>query len=89
MRLGCCTASTNNATILSASTLDYVEENVQSFLVPTQGEEVFSAKLEQAQACGKPIAAACRQAGTGGGDSGCGDSGCGGAADWLQYRRSR
>ena len=59
MRLGCCTTSTNNATIISASTLDYVEENVQSFLVPTQGDEVFSAKLEQAQACGKPITAAC------------------------------
>ncbi len=59
MRLGCCTSSTGNATIISASTLDYVEENVQSFLVPDQGEEVFSAKLEQAQACGRPLLAAC------------------------------
>ena len=59
MRLGCCTASTANATIISASSLDYVEENVQAFLVPSQADEVFAAKLEQAQTCGKPVLAAC------------------------------
>lgn len=59
MRLGCCTSSTANATILSASSLDYLEENVQSFLVPTQGDDVFAGKLEAAQAAGKPIEAAC------------------------------
>jgi sugar phosphate isomerase/epimerase len=59
MRIGCCTGSNSNATILSTSPLAYIEENVQSFLVPLQGDDVFSAKLETAQAAGRPIEAAC------------------------------
>lgn len=58
MRLGCCTPASNHATFLSASTLDYIEENVQSFLVPLQSGDVFAANLDQALVCGKKILAA-------------------------------
>lgn len=58
MRLGCCTAVATNATYLSTSSVDYLEENVQNFLVPLQSDGVFSAHLDQALVSGKPIMAA-------------------------------
>ena len=59
MLFGCCTSATANRSFLAASSLDYLEENVQAFLVPTQNDAIFAAKLENAQVAGKPIAAAC------------------------------
>lgn len=58
MRFGICTAATSNTTFLSTSSTDFIEENVQGFLVPLQPDDVFSAKLEASLACGKPIEAA-------------------------------
>jgi sugar phosphate isomerase/epimerase len=59
MLLGCCTSATANTAFLATSTLDYIEENVQAFLVPLQHDAVFAAHLEAAQAAGKPLGAAC------------------------------
>lgn len=58
MRFGCCTPATNHATFLSASSADFIEENVQNFLVPQRPDGVFTANLEKALVCGKPIIAA-------------------------------
>ena len=58
MRFGICTTAKNNATFISTSSVDFVEENVQGFLVPLQSEQVFAANLEAALVCGKPLTAA-------------------------------
>lgn len=58
MRFGCCTPATTHATFLSSTTVDFIEENVQSFLVPLQSGDVFAANLDRALVCGKPIMAA-------------------------------
>ncbi len=58
MRFGCCTSAKNNATFISTSSVDFIEENVQGFLVPLQSDQVFAANLEAALVCGKPLTVA-------------------------------
>jgi len=58
MRFGCCTPAHQQTAFIAASSLDYVEENVQSFLVPLLSDQRFTANLEAALVCGKPISAA-------------------------------
>lgn len=59
MQLGLCTSSSANAALLARSSLAYVEENVQSFLMPRDADEAaWQARLASAKACGKPILAA-------------------------------
>lgn len=60
MLLGVCTNAAANARTVAASTVDYVEENVQSFLAPRDGDEAaWRARLAAALAGGRPILAAC------------------------------
>lgn len=58
MRIGLCTSSLANTALIAASGLDYVEENVQSFLAPEGTDESFSHRLALAKVCAKPILAA-------------------------------
>ncbi len=59
MLLGLCSSASGNAALIASSTLDYVEENVQSFLAPRNGDEsAWQARRTAAQACGRPIYAA-------------------------------
>ncbi|MCK6491519.1 MAG: sugar phosphate isomerase/epimerase [Planctomycetes bacterium] len=60
MLLGLCTNAAANARTIATSTVDYVEENVQSFLAPRDGDEAaWRARLAAALAGGRPILAAC------------------------------
>lgn len=57
MKLGvCCTPS--QASVLPAGSVDFIEVNVQSFLVPLQDEAAFAPHLEAASACAFPVYAA-------------------------------
>ncbi len=59
MDIGLCTAAATHAALLAGSTLTYVEENVQSFLAPRDGDgATWQARLAAARAAGKPIRAA-------------------------------
>jgi len=59
MHLGLCTSASANAPIVAGSALDYVEENVQSFLAPRDADAAaWQGRLQAARACGKPIRAA-------------------------------
>ncbi len=56
MNLGICSSASANAALIAASGLDYVEENVQAFLAPRDGDAAaWAARLQAAQACAKPI----------------------------------
>ena len=54
MKIGLCTSITNAAVAAEAG-FDYIEENVQSLLVPDEPEEAFAPKLEAIQAAPLPI----------------------------------
>ncbi|MEK7413799.1 MAG: sugar phosphate isomerase/epimerase family protein, partial [Planctomycetota bacterium] len=57
--LGTCSSAITNAAILAASDVDFVEENVQTFLCPANSDEAaWNTRLSAARACGKPIQAA-------------------------------
>ena len=59
MHLGLCTSASANAGLIAGSTLDYVEENVQSFLLPRDSDAAaWARRLADARVCGKPISAA-------------------------------
>ena len=58
MHLGLCTSASANAGLIAGSTLDYVEENVQGFLLPRDPDAAaWTRRLADAKACGKPIRA--------------------------------
>lgn len=61
MRFGICTNAITNAQLLAGASLDYVEENVQSFLKPRDDDAAaWSERLAAARRCGRPIeTAAC------------------------------
>jgi sugar phosphate isomerase/epimerase len=59
MLLGLCTSAISSAKPVAAAALDYVEENVQSFLAPESPVAEFEKRLGQAAACARNIAAAC------------------------------
>jgi sugar phosphate isomerase/epimerase len=58
MRIGLCTSSLANPALIAASGLDFVEENVQSFLAPEGPDASFVNRLGLAKSCAKPILAA-------------------------------
>jgi len=58
MKIGICT-SVDQASFSAQAGFDYIEENVQSFLVPEEPESVFAPKLAAAQSCVLPVKAAC------------------------------
>lgn len=55
MQIGICASPEE---LRDFASLDYVEANVQSFLVPQQDEAAFAARREAAKACPAPISAA-------------------------------
>ena len=57
MKIGVCT-SIDNASILAEAGFDYIEENVQTLLVPEEPEEVFGPKLEAVKKAALPTLAA-------------------------------
>lgn len=57
MRFGVC-ASYREAATLDTLPFDYLEENVQRFLLPERPDDEFAAQLAQAQALAMPIEAA-------------------------------
>jgi len=57
MKIGLCT-SIEHATVLAEAAFDYVEENVQGFLVPEDSDGAFAARLEVARQAALPILAA-------------------------------
>jgi sugar phosphate isomerase/epimerase len=58
MQLGLCTSLENSATARHAG-FDFIEENVQNFLVPAESDDVFQAKLHAIQpAAALPVPAA-------------------------------
>lgn len=59
MLLGCCTSAISNAAVIAPSGLDYIEENVQSFLAPEGSEADFVARVGKSSLAARPIAAAC------------------------------
>jgi sugar phosphate isomerase/epimerase len=58
MLIGLCSSAVADPARIAASGIDYVEENVQSFLTPEGPLSGFEARLSLAPSCGKPIAAA-------------------------------
>lgn len=59
MKIGVCTSASGNAAVLAASATDFVEENVQGFLAPRDGDAAaWRQRLAAARACGRPILAA-------------------------------
>ncbi len=59
MDIGLCTSAAAHIDLLAASTVDYIEENVQSFLAPRDGDAAgWRNRLEAARASGKPIRSA-------------------------------
>jgi sugar phosphate isomerase/epimerase len=58
MKIGICTTVDQARTFAQAG-FDYIEENVQSFLVPEEPESAFAAKLAAAQGSVLPVRAAC------------------------------
>lgn len=59
MLLGVCTSAINHAAVIAPSGLDYVEENVQSFLAPEGSEAEFTERVAKASLAARPIATAC------------------------------
>ncbi|MBA3685710.1 MAG: sugar phosphate isomerase/epimerase [Planctomycetes bacterium] len=59
MFIGLCGTASTNARAIAPSALDYVEENVQSFLAPEAGEDDFRARIGPSSLAARPIAAAC------------------------------
>jgi sugar phosphate isomerase/epimerase len=57
MKIGICT-SIDYVSVLTESGFDYIEENVQSFLIPEDSNEAFAAKLDLAKRGALPILAA-------------------------------
>ena len=57
MQLGICT-SLDNAAIARAAGFDFVEENIQNFLVPLEPDAVFESKLHAIPAVALPVPAA-------------------------------
>lgn len=57
MKIGVCTSVSNAADIPDAG-VEFIEENVQSFLAPRESDEAFGDKLKAASACALPIRAA-------------------------------
>ncbi len=58
MRIGICT-SVVNAPLAKAAGFEYIEENVQSLLVPELAEDEFAALRDEARESGLPVEAAC------------------------------
>jgi sugar phosphate isomerase/epimerase len=58
MLIGLCSSSIAAADQIAASGVDYIEENVQSFLTPEASESDFQSRLLQSRSCRKPIVAA-------------------------------
>jgi len=59
MLLGCCTSAIAQAKIIAPSGLDYVEENVQSFLAPEGSDADFAKRVQQSTLAARGIHAAC------------------------------
>lgn len=57
MHFGIC-ASADGAAVLNAPGLDFIEENVQGFLVPASDDAAFAAKRDTAAGCARPVRAA-------------------------------
>ncbi|MCE0522046.1 MAG: sugar phosphate isomerase/epimerase [Methylacidiphilales bacterium] len=57
MKVGICT-SIDNASVLAKSAFDYLEENVQGFLVPEAPEADFAPRLQAAKRAALPVLAA-------------------------------
>ena len=57
MRLGVCTTIENAATARAAG-FDFVEENIQNFLVPLESDDVFAPNLAAARGAPVPVPAA-------------------------------
>jgi len=60
MLIGLCTSAIASAKPVASAALDYVEENVQSFLAPEAPVSEFDQRLSQASACARNIVAANR-----------------------------
>ena len=59
MHLGLCTSASANAGLIAGSGIDYVEENVQGFLLPRDPDAAaWARRLADARACAKPLRAA-------------------------------
>jgi sugar phosphate isomerase/epimerase len=58
VKIGLCT-SVDQAATLARAGFDYVEENVQSFLLPEEPEAAFAPKLAAVQSAVLPVTAAC------------------------------
>lgn len=59
MLLGLCTSAAANAAVIASSSLDYLEENVQSFLVPEGPAAEFTTRLAASANAARNIRAAC------------------------------
>jgi sugar phosphate isomerase/epimerase len=57
MKIGLC-APVENASALVKAAFDYVEENVQNFLIPEESDAAFAAKLDAAKRAELPVLAA-------------------------------
>lgn len=57
MNIGICTSLTNAAALKQAGA-DYIEENVQTLLVPLEPEEAFAPRLDALRAAALPVTAA-------------------------------
>jgi sugar phosphate isomerase/epimerase len=57
MLIGLCSSAVADPARISASGIDYIEDNVQSFLAPESPQAEFETRLQQSRLCGKPIAA--------------------------------
>jgi sugar phosphate isomerase/epimerase len=58
MLIGLCASALSAQDALAASPIDYLEENVQSFLEPEGTEEAFGGRRASAGRAGKPVVAA-------------------------------
>ena len=58
MLIGLCTSAVTGAQKIALSGIDYVEENVQSFLGPEGPEADFTTRLDAALGCRRPISVA-------------------------------
>ena len=58
MLIGLCTSAVSGAATIATSGIDYVEENVQSFLAPEGAEADFSTRLDAALGCHRPLSVA-------------------------------
>jgi sugar phosphate isomerase/epimerase len=59
MKLGVCTSASGNAKLLATAPIDFVEENVQSFLKPRDADATaWAERLAAARVCARPILAA-------------------------------